>query len=678
MASIIVHASKIKQRALYTSHYISLLESYTESRSLAKIQKLHAHVVISGLLCHPSRLSGVLCSNLASSYALCGCIPYARKLFDELPQPSLFLYNAVIRMYSQNGSTREVLTLFGDMLSSGRLCADNFTYPFVIKACGDMLLLDLGVMIHGKAVTGGFGCNIHVLNSLLAMYMSCGEMEMARRIFGAMDERDIVSWAAMISGCLRNGLANDALLIFDEMLNIGAEINRAAILSILSACGKLENLTFGRRVHAIVEEKGLQDDGIISNALIDMYARCGTMDGAEQVFDMMEDKDVVTWTSMINGCILNDDSSKAFGLCRLMQLEGITPNSVTIVMLLQACAVLQALKQGRCLHAWVIRCNLFCDVIVETALIDMYSKCSHVGLGLQVFTQSSHKRLAPWNAIISGYLHSGLPSESLICFKQMLYEGLIPDVVTFNSILPACGNLADLWQACNIHAYLIKSGFLSKNEVITGLIDAYSKCGSLDFSNKVFGEFPRDRRDMTLWSALIAGCAAHGHGQAAVSHFKSMVLSGLKPNEVTFTSVLNACSHAGLVDDGFSLFKQMLKEWQNIPCMHHYTCMVDLLGRAGRLQEAYDLIITMPFQPNHAVWGAWLGACVLHGNIKLGEIAVKSLIELEPDNTGNYVLLAKLYSAAGRWEDAENTRSLISNVRSAKTPGQSSVEVGNS
>ncbi|KNA03456.1 hypothetical protein SOVF_208920, partial [Spinacia oleracea] len=577
-------------------------------------------------------------------------------------------------MHSQSGSPFEVLKLFVDMLSSGYLLPDRFTYPFVIKACGDLSLLKSGVILHGKVVTGGFSSNVFVLNSILAMYMSCGAVEMVKRAFYVSGGRDMVSWATMISGFVKNGCPNDALLIFDEMIDSGAQLNRSAVLSVLSACGDLKDLSFGIKVHGIVVEKGLKDDICICNALINMYARCGRMDEAKQVFNKIKERDVVTWTTLMQGYISNGNAKYALEFCWLMHLEGVVPNSVTVATLLQASGSLQAVKQGRCLHACVVRQNLLRDAIIETALIDMYAKCNHIRDCFLVFTQSSQKRVASWNAMISAYTHNGLASDAIDCFKQMLHEAVGPDAITISGLLCAYADLVNGRQSFSVHGCLIKSGFLSDIEVVRGLIDIYSKCGKLEYSQKLFNEVSLLCRDITLWSALIGGYGAHGHGETAVLLFKRMVQSGAKPNEITFTCVLDACSHAGLVDEGLELFKLMVTTCQANPSMYHYTCMVDLLGRAGRLQEAYELIKTMPFTPNHAVWGSLMGACAVHQNVELGEIAAKILVNIEPENTSNYVLLANIYASAGRWEDAENLRLMIDNVGSGKKPGHSFIE----
>ncbi|CAK9186036.1 unnamed protein product [Ilex paraguariensis] len=612
-----------------------------------------------------------------STYILCGHISYARKLFDELPHRNLLSYNTMIRMYSENGLSYSALKLFSEMLTSGNQKPDKYTYPFVIRACGGLSMLELGVMVHGLTVTNGFVANTFVGNSLLAMYMNCGDKEGATRVFQTMQERTVVSWNTMISGYFRNDSAEEALMVFRKMLDDGVEADCATVVSVLPVCGFLNDLEIGKEVHAFVEEKDLGNKLSVRNALVDMYAKCGRMDEAREVFDEMDKRDVVTWTTMINGYILNGDVRRALELCPLMQFEGVRPNAITLASLLWACAYLHNLKLGKCLHGWAMRQKLESDVNVETALIDMYAKCDSVLFSFRVFTKTSKKRTVPWNAILSGCIHNKLAREAVILFKEMLLEEVDPNVATLKSLLPAYSFLADFQQASNIHCYLTRTGFHSRIEVASGLIDIYSKCGSLEYAHKIFNGIPVNNKDIILWSVLIAGYGMHGHGGASVSLFNQMVQSGVEPNEVTFTSVLHACSHAGLVDDGLRLFKFMLKSNHASPHPDHYTCIVDLLGRAGRLKEAYELITTMPLEPTHAVWGALLGACVIHENVDLGEVAAKWLFELEPENTGNYVLMHKIYAAVGRWEDAENTRHVMTEIGLRKAPAQSLIEVRN-
>ncbi|KAL6136560.1 hypothetical protein ACLB2K_061855 [Fragaria x ananassa] len=637
MSSLSQALTKAKEVLTATAtQFHSLLHHLTATPSLIKTKQLHAHTITSGT--HSPYVS----SNLAKVYALCSHLQYARKLFDEMPDRKPFLYNALIRMYVKNG----------------------------------LPLVGAGVVVHGKIVVDGFGLEMFVMNGLLAMYMGFGERDMVRRVFDAMQERDVVSWNTMISGYFRNGCAREALSVFGRMMNEGVEPDRATLVSLLPVIGSLKSKVLGRLVHALVEEKGLGKNLALRNALVDMYIKCGGMDEARVVFDNMGERDVVTWTTMINGYILSGEPRGALALCWMMQCEGVKPNSVTIASLLSACGSLRLLEQGKCLHGWTIRQKLESDVIVVTALIDMYSKSNSLNQSFQVFVKTSRKRTVPWNSIISGCIHNSLARDAIELFKQMLVEAVKPNEATLNCLLPAYSIFVDLHQTMNIHGYLVRSGFLSCIEVATGLIDAYSKGGSLEYAYKTFNGISEDR-DIVLWSVIIAGYGTHGHGKTALSLFYQMVQSGVRPNEVTFTSVLHACSHAGLVEEGLELFRFMLNDQKLIPNADHYTCIVDLLGRAGRLVEAYDLIRTMSFQPNHAIWGAILSACVIHDNVELGEVAAKWLFELDPENTGNYVLMAKIYAAAGRWKDAENVRYTMSEIELRKSPAHSLIDVRN-
>ncbi|WRX20050.1 Pentatricopeptide repeat - like 10 [Theobroma cacao] len=651
--------------------YKSLLKHYAATKALTKTTQLHALAITSGLL------SPHLRSSLSLSYASCGHLKNARKLFDEMPQPTLFSYNMMLKTYAQHGFYLETLNLFVEMVNLGKCRADNYTYPFVFKAVGEEKLVIFGGVVHARVLTGGFEKDSFVMNSLLTMYMNCGEKEEGRIIFDTMWEPNVVSWNSMISGYFKNGCAKEALGFFNKMMDDGLETDCATVVSVLPVCGFLKELEVGRRVYELVKEKGWGKEMMVRNALVDMFAKCGSMKEARFIFDGMVERDVVTWTSLINVCILNGDMRAALRLCLLMVLEGVRPNSVTLASLLSACGESKNLMDGRCLHGWAIRQRLEYSVMVETSLIDMYAKCNRVDLSFLVFKNTSKKNTVPWNAILSGCIHNRLGKEAVKLFKEMLIEGMKPNAATLKSLLPAYAICADMQQATNMHSYLLRSGLVSNNEIGTAVVDIYSKCGSLESAHKIFNGIPNENKDIYLWSVIIAGYGGHGHGEIAVSLFKQMVRAGVKPNEVTFTSVLHACSHAGLVDEGLDLFKLMLRNHQISPQADHYTCIVDLLGRSGRLDEAYDIIKTMPFAPTHAVWGALLGACVIHENVELGELAAKWLFELEPENTGNYVLMAKIYSAVGRWKDAENIRHIVNEIGLRKAPAHSLIEVRN-
>ncbi|KAI3809699.1 hypothetical protein L1987_19297 [Smallanthus sonchifolius] len=647
----------------------SLLYNYATNKSITNITKLHANLIVSGLLSPwESRFIPPL---LASGYALSGHIPYARQLFDKLPQRTKRAYNSMIKLYTEKGLPYNALQVFVEMLKSGKTKPDRLTYPFVVKACAELSMCQFGLSVHGLIISSGVDSNTFVGNSLLSMYMSFGENDSARRVFDEMDDKCVVSWNTLISGYFRNGYPNESLMVFKKMVDEKVEIDNATVVSVLPACACLKRLDVGKEIHDLVKSNSLDENLFVRNALVDMYVKCGQMDDARVIFDETSQRDVVTWTSMVNGYFVNYDTKSAISLCPLMLLEGVKPNALTLASFLSACAELKCLNQGKTFHGFTMKNNLDSDVNVETGLIDMYAKCASVSYSFRVFNKTSKLRTAPWNAILSGTTENGLGTEAILLFKEMRLKGVLPNEATLKCVLPAYAITTDLKQVTNFHGYLIRSGFLSKGDLATGLIDIYSKCGALEQAYMAFNEVELKERDIILWSVIISGYGKHGDGVTALSLFNQMVRAGVQPNEITFTSVLHACSHSGLVDEGLSLFHFMLKDHKVNPRPYHYTCIIDLLGRAGRLQEAYELITTMPFAPNHTVWGALLAACVVHENVELGEIAAKWLFELEPENTGNYILMGNIYAAVGRWEEAENVRNMINQIGLRKSPAHS-------
>ncbi|KAI0513770.1 hypothetical protein KFK09_009803 [Dendrobium nobile] len=649
---------------------ISLLRSYTRRQTTCFGEHLHALLISSGLLLrHP-----LLLSTLAATYSLCGHLSYAHQLFDEIPLKTPSLFNVLIRSSVDAGSPNDALILFTRMLSSSHR-PNNLTFPFVLKACGDLSLLTTGAQIHCRAMVEGFCSDEYVQNCLIAMYMNCYNKDAAAMVFDQMGCKSIISWNTMIAGCLQNGFADEAMVVFERMVNSGMLIDRVTLLSVLPACAQLKDLRSCRLLHKLVEVNGFESYLPVRNALIDMYAKCGSLDAARRLFDEANlERDVICWTAMIGGYVLNDCAVEALALSHEMQLSDIRPNSMTISSLFTACGNMPAVAHGMCFHGLCIRIGLESDAFVETALIDMYSKCGDMDSSLRMFSRSS-RRTATWNAIISGFARNRLIQEAVEQFKLMIWEGIWPDLVTMRSLLPAYSCSADLQQTSNIHGYLLKTGFLEKIESMTCLMDSYAKIGCLDIAREIFDGLPV--KDFVSWSVIIAGYGTHGHAEKAICLFDQMVESGVEPSEVTFTSVLYTCSHSGLVDEGLRLFGQMTRVYDMKPTVDHYVCVVDLLSRAGRLEEAYRLIKEMPYEGNYAVWGALLGACAVHENVELGEIAAKKLFEIQPANTGNYVLLGNIYAAVGRWKDAQAVRRIVSARGLRKEMGCSCIDACN-
>ncbi|KAF8765454.1 hypothetical protein HU200_008600 [Digitaria exilis] len=630
----------------------------------ATAAQLHALLLTSGHLhCDSDSLR-----LLFRSYCACGRPFDAHNLLAQMPQPPPVSFsNTLLRSYTDLGFHREALVLYSRMRAF-----DHLTFPFAAKACGGLRLRRYGRAVHCRALAAGFGGDAYVQNALVSMYTRCKEVDAAEAVFCAMRNRTVVSWNTVIAGCVKNGRAERALEVFEMMVAGGVGIDRATVLSVLPACGQAKDLRTGRAVHRLAEGRGLGNYVVVKNALIDMYGRCGSLEDAERVFeDDGYDKDVVSWTAMIGACVLNGRAGKALTIAYEMLLIGeVRPNAVTMAHLLSACASLSSGKRAKCTHALCIRLGLQSDVVVETALVDSYAECGHMKM-IEMIVEKGSQRTETWNAAISGFTRREHEKRAIGLFKQMIAESVRPDDATMGSVLPAYAVLGDLVQARNIHCFLLTLGFLGSAEISTSLINVYAKAGDLDVTWELFQCLPE--KDVVSWTIVIAGYGMHGHARTAIQLYDKMVELGVKPNNITMASLLYSCSHAGMIDEGLRLFDGMCNVHGLMPNAEHYSCLVDMLGRAGRIEEAYRLIENMPFKPTTSVWGALLGASILHQNVEFGDIAAKHLFELEPENTGNYVLLGKVYAAADRWGDVQDLRRMMDERGLRKDPGFSAV-----
>eukprot|EP01018_Ginkgo_biloba_P039547 Gb_03571 [translate_table: standard] len=657
------------QAANSLGFYDSLLHSCTNVKSLAEGKQIHAHMLING-----SDQNAFLVTKLISMYAMCGSLVNARLVFDKNPKQSTLLWNAMIRAYVKNRLCEQALALYNQMQQAGTR-PDKFTFPCVLKACADVSALQQGKEIHDYIITSGYETDVFVGNGVVNMYSKCGHVKMARHVFDKMSQRNMVTWNSMISGYTQNGSWEDALKLFRKMQLENVKPNAVTITSILPALAQLASLQLGKEIHDYVIRTEFEADTLMMNSLIDMYAKCVSIESAKHVFENMPARDVGSWNTMIACYAQNGYWIEALKLFHRMEQAGVKPDSVTIVSVLPACARLGALQIGKKIHNCVIRNGLDSHVAAGNALIDMYAKCQCISFARHVFDKMSSTDVVSWNVVIAGYSHNGHYDEALNLFRQMEQACLVPDSVTMATILPICSHLGALLQGKEIHNYIIRSGFDADVCIGNTLIDMYAKCGSLEFACHVFDKM--SKRDLVSWSAMIAGYGMHGHGEEALRLFDQMEQAGVKPDHITFIAVLSACSHAGFVDEGWLYFNRMKRLYHVIPRLDHYACMVDLLGRAGQLDEAYNLIKTMPLEPDAGVLGALLGACRIHSNIELGEWVAEQLFELEPENVGYYVLLSNIYAVGGRWDGVAKIRTRMKERGLRKWPGCSWIEVNN-
>ncbi|KAK1275102.1 Pentatricopeptide repeat-containing protein [Acorus gramineus] len=415
-------------------------------------------------------------------------------------------------------------------------------------------------------------------------------------------------------------------------------------------------------------------DVYMGSALVDMYSKCGRGSDAVRVFDGMHERNVVSWNSLITCYEQNGPAEGALRSFAAMMEAGFEPDEVTLASVVSACATLAALREGSQVHARVVRDGRHRDdLVLGNALVDMYAKCGRLVEARRVFDRMTEWSVVSWNALISGYTRAGQDEEALRLFRKLKRDAVRPSNHTFSNVFNACANLANLFFGRLVHVHVVKHGCMDVF-VANSVVDMYMKCGSVTDGALTFKSMVE--RDVVSWNAVIVGHAQNGQAEEALRLFEAMLLNGeTPPDHVTMIGVLSACSHAGLVDEGRQYFQLMAETHGVVPVKDHYACMVDLLGRAGRLEEAEELITRMPVQPDTVLWASLLSACKVHQKLELGERVAEKLFELEPGISGPYILMSNMYAEAGRFGEAERVRGLMKGRGVVKQPGCSWIEI---
>ncbi|KAL4369246.1 hypothetical protein GQ457_05G017270 [Hibiscus cannabinus] len=535
------------------------LQDLHKCNNLSHVKQLQAQIIRQNL-----HRDLYIAPKLISAFSLCRQLVLALKVFSQIQDPNVHLYNTLIRACVQNSQPTQAFSLYFEMQGNGIL-ADNFTYPFLLKGCNSLKLVQ---MIHTQIEKNGFLGDIFVPNALIDSYSKFGELgiKAAWKLFTVMEDRDVVSWNSMMAGLLKVGQLSEARKLFDEM-----------------------------------PEK----DIISWNTILDGSVKAGEMEEAFELFQKMPQRNVVSWSTMVMG----------------------------------------------------------------------YSKAGDMDMARVMFDKMPLKTLVPWTIIISGYAEKGLAKEAIGLYDQMERHGLRLDDGSVISILAACAESGLLTVGIKVHDSIERLKFICSIAVSNALVDMYAKCGSLDKAWNVFNGMAK--RDVVSWNAMLHGFAMHGRGREALHVFSRMKKEGFQPDRITFVGVLCACTHAGFIDEGVEYFYKMEKDYGIVPQIEHYGCMIDLLGRGGRLKEAFRLIHTMPFEPNAIIWGTLLGACRLHDAKELAEKVLDHLLELDPSDPGNYSMVANIFAAAGDWDSAASLRLRMRSIGIQKPSGASSIEIDN-
>lgn len=531
----------------------------------SEISQIHCYMVKTALDLVPFTLSKLLASAILD-------INYATSIFKEIRNPNLFMFNTMLRGYSNSNDSKQAFVIFNDLRKRDFL-PDEFSFITILKACARELAIDVGQGIHGIVHRSGHSLFNHVNNILLHFYCACGQIGDARKLFDEVPQRnDLVSWNTLMGGFLHASQPIAVLDFFRQMCRRGLIASVNSVLTVSSAVGDVGNTMDGRSLHGQCIKLGLCSDINVVTCLIDMYAKFGDLDVGGTLFDEVSEKDIILWNCLIDNYARNGLIEKAVASLHLMKLEGMRPNSSTLAGLISACATFGAVSTGKYLGKYVEEEGLVLDVILGTTLIDMYAKC----------------------------------------------------------------------------------GFLDK------AIDVFDKIKD---------------KDVKTWTTMITGYGAHGQTRKAIETLYRMEEEGFRPNEITFLAVLNACSHGGIVAEGIRCFKRMVYEYGMTPKIEHYGCIIDLLGRAGLLEEAHNLIKSLPSKGDITGWRALLAACRVYGDVELGESVKRMLVDLNDEHPTDSMLLSSTYAIAGRLSDYTQYQQIKEGNRVKEVTGSPQMQI---
>ncbi|PIA41287.1 hypothetical protein AQUCO_02300212v1 [Aquilegia coerulea] len=680
----------------------------------ARLQELGSGRSVHGFVIKSGLESETLVGNaLVSMYAKCGCVlGDAYYAFLGTVRKDVVSWNAIIAGYAENGLFEISFKMFQQMVMSP-IEPNYATVANILSVCASVdhdKAYYFGKEIHCYVLRRlELGSNVSVCNSLLSLYSRIGSLKEAEHLFRMMKVRDIVSWNAIIGGYALCGGSHKSLELFHELLSTGIQgPDSVTCISVLPVCAQLRKFEEGQKIHEYIRTHPLLcEDTAVGNALISFYAKCDEVLSAFQTFSKIPRKDLISWNAMLDAYSESENSAQFFNLLCQMFKEGIRPDSITILSILHFVCSVSIVKKVKEVHAYSIRASLFKsyrEPTVGNAILDAYAKCGDMEYAFKtfeslsgmtnvvtgntmisgyvsrgslddaeiIFSKMSQKDLTTWNLMVRAYAENECPKHAVHLFHELQLLGMKPDMVSVMSVLPVCARLASVHLVRQCHGYIIRSSFQDVR-LQGALLDLYSKCGSIDSAQKLFQMSLQ--KDLVMFTAMVGGYAMHGMGKEALRVFDNMIDLEIKPDHVILTTVLSACSHAGLVNEGLSIYESIDRVHGMKPTMEHYACTVDLLARGGRLKDAYSLITAMPYEANANVWGTLLGACRNQREVELGRTVADHLFKVEANNIGNYVVMSNIYAADARWDGVKELRKLMKDKDLKKPAGCSWIEV---
>ncbi|KAL7618657.1 hypothetical protein Lser_V15G00493 [Lactuca serriola] len=625
----------------------------------AKCQQLDLGRLVHGLVIKYGDGEDVFVSTaIIDFYSKCGQVDEAVKIFSRMSVHNVVSWTAIITGFVQKGEFESALQLFKEMLSL-KVEINNYTLTSVLSACVNPILL---FQIHCWICKTGFYSDPTVKNSLINSYSRTGAVESSQQIFkDSKDSMNPSTWAAMITCFSQNGRLEKTFSLLKRMFREGLKPDKSCIPSVLSITDRLQ---LGEQIHCYTHKTGIFNNPLVGCSLFTMYSKCDCLKESYKIFREIPEKDEVSWASMIAGFTEHGFAYKAIELFQEMLVNHIVLDEKTLTPVLAACASLQSLKSGKEIHGFFFRRLIFAG----SPIVHMYSKCGNLKSAKLVFNMMPFKDPVSCSSLVSSYAQNGQIEDAFHLFRELIVSDFEVDSFTISSILRSVNRPE---TGIQLHGRIVKLGLESDTSIGSSLVTMYSKFGNLEDCCKSFEQI--DNPDVITWTAMINGYAQNGDGLAALKVYELMVESGIKPDSVTFVGVLSACSHGGLVEEGYCYLESMVKDYGIEPGLRHYACMVDVLGRAGRLEEAVGFIGKMPVEPDGLVWGTLLAACKVHGDVEIGRMAAEKFIELAPLSDGGYVGLSNILAELGNWEEVLKIRNEMKGTGIKKQPGWSYV-----
>ncbi|KAH7429666.1 hypothetical protein KP509_09G060800 [Ceratopteris richardii] len=605
---------------------------------------MHLHFFIT---CEGFKLDVTLQNAILNLYVKYGSLYDARAAFHDLDNRNEASYNLIISGYTTSKQNDNAIATFMEMMMQG-VMPGKVTFIAAISACTDGRHRECKYM-HIRFTASEYKSNIVPANSLISTYGKYGDLDSAVSVFDWLLHRSIVSWNALIMSHAQCGFGRKAYVLFQRLHQEGELPNSLTFFSLSPGFDSL-TLRECRELHIRVCHNGFDANDDAKCSLINMYSKCSGSIDALELFDSIHKRDLRAWNALGVGIFGQNSGKSALWQFYQMLQEGILPDKVTFLNIISGCASEIVVSEGIRIHSLLASTRIQIDVVLGSALLNMYGKCGSLENALNLFWTMPERNEYSWASMITAYAVHGELWNCLLMFEQMQWEGIKRDKVSVLCLLCACANKVAFNVCKYVHVFVLETGLHLDIAVQNSLLTVYSKCGSIPHANILFDKMPR--KNLVSWTAAIAAFAQHGQGKEAFSCYEQMQVGGTHPDNVTFIEILSACSRAGLIDEAYYTLASMIQKYGMEPNVDHFNCIIDLLGRVGKLDMAEQLIFSMPARPTVVSWLTLLGACRSRLDLERGEYAAKWVCNLSFCDASPYVTLSNLYAVSGRFDDA--------------------------